>query len=67
MGLFSRHSGKGHLRPVDLLCLRDVRRWRRKLEAASCGLPLKSIEHAGQLTIGVTGVLETGEVGETEA
>ena len=59
-----RHLGWGHLRPAFLLCLRDVRRWRCRLDLASCGLPLNFLEHAGQLATEVVGVLGVGDVGE---
>lgn len=57
----------GHLRPDSLLlCLLDVRRWRCKFDLASCGLPLNTLEHAGQLTT-VVGVVGAADVGEMES
>lgn len=66
IGCLLRHSGWGHLRPARLLCLEEVLRWRRKLELASCRLPLNSLEHARQRTTEAVGALKPGEVGEMD-
>ena len=61
----SRHSGNGHLSPVFLLCLLDVRIWRCRFDLASCRLPLNVLEHARQLNT-VLGVSGAGDIGEME-
>ena len=66
MGPLVRHSGRGHLRPASLLCLRDVRRWRCRLDFASCGLPPNFLEHDRQLTSDDVGVLGATDVDEME-
>lgn len=43
-----RHHCRGSLTPASLLCIWEALKWRRKMDLASCGLPMKIIPHGMQ-------------------